>query len=35
MAEEFFTIKGDPLAAVFPAVRLEPFPLRHPARIRA
>ena len=32
MAEELFAIKGDPLAAVFLAVRPEPLLLRHPAR---
>ena len=35
MAEEFFAIEGDPLAAVFPAVRPEPRLLRHTARMRA
>jgi hypothetical protein len=36
MAEEFFAIQGDPLAAVLLAVRQEPLlRLRHPARIRA
>jgi hypothetical protein len=35
MAEELIAIQCDPLTAIIPAVRPEPFLLRHPSRIRA